>query len=122
MDRMDAFRKIYKSEGSAQRAALLTSYALAIQLAGWDALAVGKGKLNGIKAAFAGAGVNPIEIEFRPGGADATARIGQNLTKQEVKELRLEQQREFGMLAANMHGRIDKKRERMERHSHAEEE
>ena len=122
MNKMDAFRKIYESEGNAQRAALLISYALVIQLAGWDGLRIGKSKRNGIEAAFAGAGIHPGEIEFRPGGADVTARIGQELTKKEVEQLRLEQEREFGMLAANMYGRIDKKKERVERHDVIDEE
>lgn len=122
MDKMDAFRKIYESDGNAQRAALLISYALVLQLAGWDALRFSKSKKNSIEAAFAGAGINPREIEFQPGGADATARAGQNLTTKEVEELRLEQEREFGMLAANMHGKLDKKKERMERHDVIEEE
>ena len=121
MDKIDAFRKMYESEGNAKRSALLISYALVIQLAGWDGLRLARSKRNGVEAAFAGAGINPSEIEFRPGGADATASIGQNLTKEQVEESRLEQEREFGMLAANMHGRIDKKKERMERHSDIEE-
>lgn len=108
---------MYESEGNAQRAALLISYALVIQLAGWDALPVGKSKKNGIRASFARADVNLHEIEFHPGGADAIARFGQNLTKKEVEELRLGQEREFGMLAANMHGKLDKKEKRMERHN-----
>ena len=121
MDKLEAFRKIYESEGNAQRAALLISYVLVIQLAGWEALPVGKSKKNGIKAAFARAKVNLNEIEFRPGGADAIASVGRNLTKKEIEELRLEQEREFGLLAANMHGKIYKKEERMERHNTNEE-
>lgn len=109
MDKLEAFRKIYESEGNAQRAALLISYAFVIQLAGWDALLLGRSKKNGIGPAFVRADVNLHEIEFRPGGADAIASFGQNLTKQEVEELCREQEREFGMLAANMHGKIDKK-------------
>jgi hypothetical protein len=122
MNKLEAFGKLFESERNAQRAALLISYALVIQLAGWDELPVGKSKKNGIRAAFAQAGFEPGEVAFHPGGADAIASVGRNLSKKEIEDLRVEQEREFGLLAANMHGRIDKKEERMERHNIIEEE
>ncbi len=116
MDRFQAFETLYESEGNAQRAALYLSYALVIQLAGWDALPLSNGKRNGVRASFARAGIDLNGIEFHPGGSDTTMKLGQMMTKKQIEEQRLEQVREFGMLVANKYGRFDTKLPRIEKY------
>jgi len=114
MDYLTAFSKIWISEGNAGRAALVLSWAVVIQLVGWEGMNQSDNKVNDLRRAFKRASVDPLSIRFFH---DDDPRINGSvaLTMAEIEEMRREQEQELGTVACNMHGHMYKKTEWQDR-------
>jgi hypothetical protein len=110
MDKQEAFRRIWASEGNAARAARLLSEALVVRLVGWDGLRLNRSRVQDLRRVLDRAGVDPAEVAFfAETDPSWTGRAA--LTRAEIEVLRVTEEREFGMLAVNMRGHLYKKTE-----------
>lgn len=110
MDKQEAFRRIWASEGNAARAARLLSYALVVRLVGWDGLRLNRSRVHDLRRVLERAGVDPSAVAFFA-ETDPRWTDGTSLTREEVEALRAALEREFSMLAVNMRGHLYKKTE-----------
>lgn len=118
MDYLEAFRKLWKSEGNAARAASVLSQALVIQLAGWERLDLNRNRVHDLRRVFQRAGIDPLAIQF-PADDGPHPAPGEELSKREIEALRVAREREFAVIAHNMRGHLYKKTEWRDLREHA---